>query len=271
MNDHAFFNNNYSVAYAEQRMIGKEWNNIVWDKNHLQIGHHRLYFPTSGEATLHLYDKTIKLLPGNIYFIPAFSIVQSEIEGEMNKYYVHFLASSQIFGLYRFLSDKYSAPADEATEYLFRQVVDNYTSDSEQAHLRVQGAMSLLLAPFFADADMHHRNIVRFEKILAHIDENYKRDIPLSELAEMMNVNTTYFSNLFKQVFHISPKQYILNKRLTESQQLLLESEMTVKEIAYAVGFENESYFSEFFSAKVGIPATDFRRRNIPKKRKSIL
>ena len=270
MNNPVFINNNYSVAFAEKRTIGSEWNDVVWDKHHRQIGHHRLYFPVSGEATLHLYDKTIKLLPGNIYFIPAFSIVQSEIDGVMDKYYVHFLASSPILGLYRYLSDNYSVPADRMTEYLFEQIVDNYTHDTEQAHMRVQGAMSLLLAPFFADASIH-RSIVRFEPILAHIDENYKRDIPVRELAEIMNVNPTYFSNLFKQVFRITPKQYILNKRLTESQQLLLESEMTVKEIAYAVGFENESYFSEFFSAKVGIPATDFRRRNIPKKRSSIL
>lgn len=271
MNEQFFINNNYSVAFAERRMVGSEWNDVVWDKNHPQIGHHRLYLLTSGEATLHLYDKTIKLLPNNIYFIPAFSVVQSEIEGIMDKYYVHFLASSHIFGLYRYLSDKYSAPADEATEYLFRQIVDNYASATQESHLRVQGAMRLLLAPFFADMGTHHRNIIRFEKILAHIDDNYNRDIPVCELAEIMNVNPTYFSNLFKQVFHISPKQYVLNKRLTKSQELLLESEMTVKEIAYAVGFENESYFSEFFSAKVGIPATDFRRRNIPKKRRSIL
>ena len=80
-----------------------------------------------------------------------------------------------------------------------------------------------------------------------------------------------YFSNYFKQVFHISPKQYILNKRLSESQRLLLESEMSVKEIAYAVGFENESYFSEFFSKKTGIPALRFRNRDLPRTRDSIL
>jgi AraC-like DNA-binding protein len=46
---------------------------------------------------------------------------------------------------------------------------------------------------------------------------------------------------------------------------------MTVKEIAYAVGFENENYFSEFFSAKIGISALKFRNRQLPKTRESIL
>ena len=68
-----------------------------------------------------------------------------------------------------------------------------------------------------------------------------------------------YFSNYFKRVFHISPKQYILNKRLTESQRLLLEGRMSVKEIAYEVGFENENYFSEFFSSKVTHDLVEFK------------
>ena len=93
------------------------------------------------------------------------------------------------------------------------------------------------------------------EKAIKYIDENYKKKITLDELSSIMNISTMYFSNYFKRIFHISPKQYVLNKRLTESQRLLLEGRMSVKEIAYEVGFENENYFSEFFSAKVGISA----------------
>ena len=78
------------------------------------------------------------------------------------------------------------------------------------------------------------------------------------------------FSNYFKRTFKISPKQYILNKRILEIQRLLIESRMNVKEIAAAVGFENENYFSEYFAKKVGISALKFRRRQIPTERESI-
>jgi AraC-like DNA-binding protein len=265
MSEHIFDSNRYSVVFAKQELIGEEWNDVVWDKNHHQIQYHRLYFPTSGAAKLHLYDKTIDLVPGRIYFIPAFSVIQSEIHGEMNKYYIHFSADSPIFALYRYLSDRYSVPADEMTEYLFKCIVDNYTKNTHEAYLKVQGAMNLLLSSFFSEVSAQRHSLLKFEGVLKYIDENYKRNIPLSELAALMNISTMYFSNYFKQVFHISPKQYILNKRLSESQRLLLESEMSVKEIAYAVGFENESYFSEFFSKKVGISALKFRNRDLPR------
>lgn len=263
MSEQLFDANRYSVGYAAKEIIGEEWNNVVWDRNHHQIQYHRLYLLTDGSATLHLYDKTVELLPHNIYFIPAFSIVQSEIKGEMNKYYIHFLANSPIFGLYRYLSDRYSVPADGMTEYLFQCVLENCTRNTQDSYMRVQGAMDLILAPFFSDVNADRHNLLKFEGVLRYIDENYTKDIRLCELASLMNISTMYFSNYFKQVFHISPKQYILNKRLGESQRLLLESELSIKEIAYAVGFENESYFSEYFSKKVGISALRFRNRRL--------
>ena len=263
MSEHILDSNRYSIGLAKWALIGEEWNDIVWDRNHPQIQYHRLYLPTSGNATLHLYDKTVELLPGNIYFIPAFSIVQSRIDGEMNKYYIHFLADSPMFGLYRYLSDRCSVPADGMSEYLFKTVVDNFTSNTHESYMKVHGAMNLLLAPFFSDVSADRHSLIKFEGVLKFIDDNYKKDIRLSELASIMNISTMYFSNYFKQVFHISPKQYILNKRLSESQRLLLESDLSIKEIAYAVGFENESYFSEFFSKKVGVSALRFRNRDM--------
>lgn len=266
-----FEKQSYSVAFAERRDIGEEWNRVRWDRKHLQIQYHRLYFLTSGEAVLHLVDQTLVLVPGQIYFIPAFSVLQSEIDGEMNKYYIHFQADSPLFRLYRTLGGRYSVPADELTERLFETVVENYARNTQDAYLKVQGAMDLLLADFFAEyeADRHH--LLQFEPVLRYIDEHYREPITLSELAAQMNISSMYFSNFFKKTFHISPKQYILNRRLTESQRLLLETDLSIKEIAYAVGFENENYFSEFFSAKVGISARTFRNRRLPRTRESIL
>ena len=261
----------YSVAFAERRIVGEEWNDVVWDKNHHQIEHHRLYYLTSGEAKIRLFNQTLELLPNNIYFIPAFTILESKIDGEMDKYYIHFLTQSHELNLYSYRSDRYSVPADNMTEHLFRCIVDNYTIDTAEGYLKVQGAMDLLLAPFFADQNITRHSLIKFEEVLAYIDENYKRNISLSELAAIMNISTMYFSNYFKEVFRISPKQYILNKRLSEIQRLLLTTDMSVKEIAFTLGFKEESYFSEFFSHRMGISALKFRSRNLPKTINSVL
>lgn len=270
MREQLFESNRYTVAFAEQRVVGEEWNRVVWDKNH-PIQYHRLYFLTSGRAKIHLYDKTVELLPGNVYFIPAFSVLQSEIAGEMNKYYIHFLATSPIFDLYGYLTERRFVAADEMTEMLFRCVTENYAIGSVESELRVQGAMNLLLSSFFSGMDTDRHVLSKFDPVLRYVDENFRRNVTLSELATQMNLSTVYFSNLFKRVFHISPKQYVLQKRIKEAQRLLLESELSIKEIAYEVGFENENYFSELFAQKVGVSALKFRRRDFPTSRESIL
>ena len=271
MNQQLFRSNTYSVVHAERRDVGREWNDVLWNRNHHQIGYHRLYFLTSGSARIHLVDCTLELLPGNVYFIPAYSVLQSEINDKMNKYFIHFQVDSPILGLYRLLSDRYCCPANELTELLFDTVRQHFTEKTPDAHMKVQGAMELLLSDFFAGLHPEWNHLLKFDGVLRYIDQKYRKEIRLSELAELMNVSPGYFSNLFKQVFHISPKQYILQKRLNEGQRLLLESELSIKEIAYAVGFENENYFSEFFTAKVGVPPRSFRNRQMPKTIRSIL
>ena len=264
-------NETYSVAFAERRDVGDEWNFVKWNSSHPQIQYHRLYFLTEGSARLYLFDRELDLFPGEVYFVPAFSVRESRIDCTMNKYYIHFQSSSHFFALYRYLSGKYSVPATHETEYLFKTVVDNYSSGSISARYKVQGAMNLILADFVSDVTGAVPDLVKFEEVLKYIDEHYRESFTLSQLAAIMNISPMYFSNYFKRTFHISPKQYVLNKRLMESQRLLLESRLSIKEIAYAVGFENENYFSEFFTSKVGISALKFRKRELPTTRESIL
>ena len=264
-------NDTYSVVFAERREVGDEWNLVKWNSSHPQIQYHRLYYLTEGSAKLYLYDRELELYPGEVYFIPAFSVKESRIDGRMNKYYIHFQSSSPYFNMYRYLSDRYSVKAGPSTEFLFRTVLEEYSQNSLSARLRVQGAMSLILADFVSDVSAAVPDLIKFADVLAYIDANYREDISVSTLASIMNISPMYFSNYFKKTFHISPKQYVLNKRLMESQRLLLESRLSIKEIAYMVGFENENYFSEFFAQRVGISALRFRKRELPTTRESIL
>ena len=149
--------------------------------------------------------------------------------------------------------------------------MQNYTYRSVKASMKVAGAMSILLSDFLDGISGGEANMPKFSSVLDYIDEHYTENIRLETLADIMNISTMYFSNAFKSTFNISPKQYVLNKRLAKSQQLLIETELSIKDIAYAVGFENENYFSEFFSSKMGISAVKFRNRKIKRERESIL
>ncbi len=262
MAETSLISGSYSVGYAERREIDSGWSNLKWDKDHFQIQYHRLYYPRRGRARLRLFNRELELVPDKVYFLPAFSIAESYIDGTMDKYFIHFQVDSPFLDMYRYISDKYSSPAGPHTDYLFDTVVNNYTDKSLAARLKVQGALNLIMADFIGDVPAKRSSIAKFEQVLRYINEHYTEQISLGTLSDIMNISTMYFSNFFKRVFNISPKQYILNKRLTESQRLLLETKLSVKEIAYTVGFENENYFSEYFSSKVGVSALRFRNRD---------
>ena len=261
----------FPVVFAERRKVGDEWNRIIWDRHHKDIMCHRLYLPISGKGHLSLARAEVELLPGRLYLLPAFSVMKSYIEEEIDKYYVHFRSNLPVLDMYAYISGSYSVEADDSTAALMETVLENYTKSSVSATMKVSGAMSILLSDFLGGIRAGAASIPKFSEVLDYIDGHYTENIRLDELAAIMRVSTMYFSNSFKKAFNVSPKQYVLNKRLVKSQELLIDSELSIKDIAYAVGFENENYFSEFFSAKMGISAVKFRNRHIERERESIL
>ncbi len=251
----------FFVKNAVFLKVGREWNDNRWDLDYSPARCHALYYRTdnsNSKAILHLIDGTLELLPDRIYFIPACSVLYSEIEGEIDKYYIHFRSDFIEFGLFRHLIEKCSVPADSMTKNLFDIVVENFDKKTEAAERKVNGAMEILMSDLLNLA-MKPRDIQKFKPVLKYIEEHYREKITISALAQMMNISTIYFSSIFKKTFKMSPKQYILDKRLFEGQHLLAETDLSVREIAERVGFENANYFSEFFSAKTGMSALVFR------------
>ena len=252
----------YFVEEARFCRVGEEWNNNVWNSGSGFMGCHALYFRTDHsncKAVLHMLDGDLELLPDRIYFIPALSVLYSEIEGEMEKYYIHFKCDFIDYEIYRHQPEKCSVPADNMTKSLFDIILENNKKNSPSSERKVQGAMNILLADLLENFDVQSRDVERFRPVMDYIDNHYHEKISIGQLAEMMNLTKVYFSNTFKAAFHVSPKQYILGKKLFKSQRLLTRTELSVREIAEQVGFENENYFSEFFSAKVGISALKYR------------
>ena len=66
----------------------------------------------------------------------------------------------------------------------------------------------------------------------------------------------------FKQKYGITVVDYLTELRIDESKKLLLETDMTVSEIADETGFSDTSYFSKVFLKTVGVSPSCYRRNN---------
>jgi AraC-like DNA-binding protein len=69
------------------------------------------------------------------------------------------------------------------------------------------------------------------------------------------------FSDIFKQNFHTTPNQYIINYKIDLAKKLLECRELSVLDVAYLCGFEDIYYFSKTFKKVTGQTASNFRKQ----------
>lgn len=95
-----------------------------------------------------------------------------------------------------------------------------------------------------------HGNIMT--RALEYIDENYNRELSISEVADKVYFNPVYFGKLFKLYMGESFTDYLIAKRLLRAKELLGRG-VKIQEAANAVGYENTKYFIRLFKKREGI------------------
>jgi len=102
------------------------------------------------------------------------------------------------------------------------------------------------------------------ERIVLYLDEHYQEDIGLAEVADMVGVNYTYLSILFKEEIGMSFVKYLTKIRIEQSKKLLNEG-YRINEVAGLVGYSNYRYFCEIFKKGVGMTPSEYKG-NVRKK-----
>jgi len=105
---------------------------------------------------------------------------------------------------------------------------------------------------------------VRVRRILRLIESEPARTI--QELAEECNLSQSHLQHLFKQHTGMQLGQLLLESRLVKAAQLLEYSNMSVKEIAFAVGYEHTSSFIRAFERRFSMAPRSYRQQCEDKK-----
>jgi len=94
------------------------------------------------------------------------------------------------------------------------------------------------------------------DHIAAHLHQKITND----SLAQMAGLSTAHFCAAFKQTEGVSPRRYVVQYRVRRARQLLTSTDMSLAEIADAVGFSNPSHCIQYFRAIVGVTPGEYRR-----------
>ena len=118
-----------------------------------------------------------------------------------------------------------------------------------------------IFVPYQSTPDTLSSTDVFDNKILDYISSNYSNpELGLALIHQETGVAETRISAIIKNKYNQSFKQYLNNIRMTEAKRLLKESNSSISEIAYSVGYSNVSHFNRVFKTETGISPGDYRK-----------
>ncbi|OAS17664.1 AraC family transcriptional regulator [Paenibacillus oryzisoli] len=147
-------------------------------------------------------------------------------------------------------------------ERMLHQIVQEYKEEEHGYSFVLRGLLMQVISDIIRrelDVSAAHnskRSMIR--NALQMIVEHPERAWRITELAESCGYHHIYFSQLFKEVMGLSPKPYMIHKRMQLAKKLLLK-EVKVEVVAIQLGYTSIHYFSRHFKSMTGMSPSSFR------------
>ena len=95
------------------------------------------------------------------------------------------------------------------------------------------------------------------------IEESYGMKLQLDAIAEKFHMTPEYLGNLFAKETGITFSNYLRQVRMEKAKELLTGTDMKIYEVACAVGYPDQKYFSKVFKEYVGVSAKQFALKTV--------
>jgi AraC-like DNA-binding protein len=100
----------------------------------------------------------------------------------------------------------------------------------------------------------------KLRRVIAYVDARLGGPISLDDLANVAGVSRFHFHRQFRKSVGVTPREYVVRARIERAKGLLTESDLTVGEVSGAVGFADQSHFSNIFRRVTAMTPRGFRK-----------
>lgn len=112
-----------------------------------------------------------------------------------------------------------------------------------------------LEAPEIVDADQQ-----MMDRLMQYLEERISdQDLRIEDMADAVNLGRTVFYGKIKSIVGMAPVDFLRHVRMQRAEDLISRSQMTIAEVAYAIGFTDPKYFTKCFKKETGMTPTEYR------------
>lgn len=101
----------------------------------------------------------------------------------------------------------------------------------------------------------------RINVVFNHVKSNFKEEIPLDQIADLVSMTVPSFCRYFKKITHKTFTQFVNEYRLVHASKLLAEQPISITEVCFESGFNNFSHFNKSFKAFTGQNPSEYRNQ----------
>lgn len=248
------------LLYCDQRDTLEKWQ-----ASNVRVPYWRLYWNDRKGACLTSATGRYPLKPSNFVLVAPHTTLSSNLEHPVSHFHAHFSVGLP-FALVQ--SYVHCFPAKAWLLAIMRRYYPAYNTPLTDLPDRTAAVMTLcwhalmtLPAKLFADLYAEPR----LTNLLHWWEEQEWQNIPNSDLAKRIGMETTAFCRLFSKVLGQPPHTYGLNKRLNHASIMLRFSNSSIEAIAELNGFCDRYHFTRMFKQRYKITPSAFRRIFSPK------
>lgn len=268
----------FELIYISKSKFENDWHSTLHMHPFTEI-----FFITSGQGTFQIGDEIVSVKESDLILInPNCSHTERSVSSSNPLEYIVFAINNLAIGI-----SPSSLTDDDTKDTLNTYKILNFNKkkseilynlntlirELEEKNLNYELACKSILTLFLIQVMRNTSSDIfiteNFEKINIecmkiknYIDSHYSENITLDFLSNLTYVNKFHLVHLFTKEMGISPINYLINKRIDESKNLLSTTNYSIRDISSIVGFSNSSYFSQMFKKITGISPKDFRSNN---------
>lgn len=231
---------------------------------------HEFFLPLQGEISVTYEETTVKAGPGRMLYVPpkldhSFTS-SSQGSGER----VIWLIEPKIWGKHirtKFLPCSFPINSlakelvffllihrqAQGAQYFIAALVESLKESLETAQLEKSALFSDHLSGRVNDNRIAHAMALIEQELVG---------ISLGDLAKKCGLSLRNFNRLFLKETGMSPKDYIILRRVEKAKQLMRDTQMTITDISLEVGYNSLSKFISTFKRIAGVLPSDFRSTN---------